>query len=100
MVTIQLKVRSNLQCLHPCLTWFSLFQSFPYLKQIIGQGGVFFISTGVCLAGAVFSILFIPKTKNKTISELETLFVKKSKYQAEIPDENTYENLLCKTDNK
>ena len=33
MVTIQLK-------------------SFPYLKQIIGQGGVFFISTGVCLAGA------------------------------------------------
>ena len=70
------------------------------MKQTIGQGGVFFISTGVCLAGAVFSILFIPKTKNKTISELETLFVKKSKYEVEVPDENTYENLLCKTDPK
>ena len=68
------------------------------MKQTIGQGGVFFISTGVCLAGAVFSILFIPNTKNKTISELETLFVKESRYQPELPDENTYENLLCKTD--
>ena len=77
-----------------------MFQSFPYLKQIIGEGGVFFISAGVCLVGAVFSLLFIPKTKNKTISELETLFVKKSKYQADILDENTYDNLLCKTDNK
>ena len=75
----------------------SIFQSFPYLKQTIGQGAVFFLSAAVCVAGAVFSILFIPKTKNKTISELETLFVKKSKYEVEVPDENTYENLLCKT---
>ena len=44
--------------------------------EMIGVGGVFFFATTVSLAGVIFSYLIIPKTKNKSLYELEVLFSK------------------------
>ena len=38
---------------------------------------MFFISAITSVAGAVFTLLLIPRTKNKSMYELEMLFVKK-----------------------
>ena len=57
------------------------------MRQAIGLSGIFFLSAGTCLFGAVASLIFIPTTLNKTVTELENLFVnnnnehKKSKYE-------------------
>ena len=42
--------------------------------EMIGVGGVFFFATTVSLAGVIFSFLIIPRTKNKSLYELEMLF--------------------------
>ena len=42
--------------------------------KMLGVGGVFFFATTVSLAGVIFSFLIIPRTKNKSLYELEMLF--------------------------
>ena len=39
--------------------------------------GIFFMATVCSILGAVFSYLFIPETRNKSISELQNLFQQK-----------------------
>ena len=41
------------------------------------MSGVMFLSAASSLVGAVFSFLCIPRTKDKSLYELELLFVKK-----------------------
>ena len=41
------------------------------------MSGVMFLSAATSLVGAVFSFLCIPRTKDKSLYELELLFVKK-----------------------
>ena len=48
---------------------------------MMGLSGFFFLGCLICLAGALFSGLLIPRTLNKPITELEHLFSKKSKYE-------------------
>ena len=48
--------------------------------EMLGVGGVFFFATTMSLIGVIFSFSIIPKTKNKSLYELEMLFAdKKSK---------------------
>ena len=42
--------------------------------EMLGVGGVFFFATTVSLFGVIFSFLIIPRTKNKSLYELEMLF--------------------------
>ena len=42
-----------------------------------GLGGVFFNASVLSVVGVVFSYFFIPETKDKSIYELETMFMKK-----------------------
>ena len=51
------------------------------LVNIINISGVFFLGAIASLIGAVFSFIFIPKTKDKSMYELETMFVTKSKIE-------------------
>ena len=43
----------------------------------MGMSGVMFLAATTSLIGAVFSFFFIPRTKDKSMYELELLFVKK-----------------------
>ena len=49
------------------------------MSENIGMGAIFFIISVVDLLGAIFSKIFIPQTRNKTVSELEQTFAKKKK---------------------
>ena len=44
--------------------------------EIVDLSGIFFIASIFSILGAVFSLVFIPETRNKSISELENLFVR------------------------
>ena len=52
-------------------------QTFPVLVPILGMKGLFFMSAAASVAGAVFSFLWIPVTKDKSMLELEMLFAPK-----------------------
>ena len=47
----------------------------------IGLGGVFFFASVSCALGAVFSLIFIPDIKNKSVTDLENLFNKKESWE-------------------
>ena len=68
-------------------------QVYPFVSEAVGLGGVFFIISVINLFGALFSRFVLPETRNKTISELDQLFVrvKNEKYGA-------FDNPLCKID--
>lgn len=46
---------------------------YPVLVSIIGTGLTFFMFTGFCVAGLLFTIFVIPETKGKSLSEIQTL---------------------------
>ena len=58
------------------------------------MGPLFFIISVVDVVGAIFSHIFIPHTRNKTVSELEQIFVRK---KTENPTE-CHDNPLCRID--
>ena len=68
-------------------------QIYPFVSEAVGLGGVFFIISVINLFGALFSRFVLPETRNKTISELDQLFVrdKNEKYGA-------FDNPLYKID--
>ena len=54
-------------------------KAFPWLLDMFGIGGGLFICATMSILGAMFSYLFIPPTRNKSIYELETMFIGSSK---------------------
>ena len=80
MVMVQLKVRLR--------TTFWLFntnapQAFPYLTSLIGMEGIFFLHSSTLLLGAAFALVALPETRNKSLTQLEQIFVKKGKQAQE-----------------
>ena len=57
------------------------FKVFPNMLATFGLGGVFFNASLMSVFGVVFSYFFIPETKDKSIYELETMFMKKESNQ-------------------
>ena len=55
------------------------------------MGPVFFIISGIDILGAIFSQIFLPETRNKTVSELEKIFAKDDK---NLPEAYVYDNPL------
>ena len=49
------------------------------LASLLEMKGLFFMSAAISVAGAVFSFLWIPVTKDKSMLELEMLFAPKKK---------------------
>ena len=54
-------------------------QIYPFISEAVGAGGIFFIISALDVVGALFSRFAIPQTRNKTISELDQLFVRDEK---------------------
>ena len=49
---------------------------FPLASESLGMGPVFFIISGMDILAAIFYKICLPKTRNKTVSELEKIFAK------------------------
>ena len=56
-----------------------LHQAFPYLRSLIGIEGIFFLHSSTLLLGAAFALVALPETRNKSLTQLEQIFVKKGK---------------------
>ena len=54
------------------------------LVSSLGISAVFFISAVTSALGAVFTFFFIPRTKDKSMYELEMLFTKTDKIQKKL----------------
>ena len=54
-----------------------IFQAFPIVVSSLGLSGLFFICAGSSILGALFTFIFIPTTKDKSMFELEMLFAHK-----------------------
>lgn len=61
------------------INWFSAFLtsvSFPFLEEALGNY-TFLIFAGIQVVFAIFIMLFMPETKNKSIDEIVSMFNKK-----------------------
>ena len=58
-------------------------QAFPYLTNLIGIEGIFFAHSSTLLLGAAFALAALPETRNKSLTQLEQIFVKKEQGQEE-----------------
>lgn len=56
------------------LELFVVVQTFPSLHTAMTDGAVFWMYGGICLLGAVFALLFVPETKDKSLEEIEFKF--------------------------
>ncbi|CAG5115537.1 unnamed protein product, partial [Candidula unifasciata] len=80
-----------------CNLLVSLF--FLTLTETITKYGAFWLFAAVCFVGLLFTITFLPETKNKTLEQVEELFKAKNKrgadnlaYEKEIPPPNNSSN--------
>ena len=64
------------------------------LDYSLGISGVFFISAITSVAGAVFTLLLIPRTKNKSMYELEMLFAKSNTIAKNLKEFNLFDPKL------
>ena len=64
------------------------------LVSNLGISGVFFISAGTSVFGVMFTLLLIPRTKDKSMSELEILFTKSEKNQKNLNEFDLFDQKL------
>ena len=56
-------------------------QAFPHLTSLIGMEGIFFLHSSTLLLGAAFALAVLPETRNKSLTQLEQIFVEKKEGQ-------------------
>jgi len=80
------KVRSIANSFIICfafVTGFLVAKTFIDLIQSIGYAGTFWLYAGICFAGAVFTVLFIPETRDRSLEDIQNYFLPRSNKQAE-----------------
>lgn len=55
---------------------FIVMLTFPLLKSphALGEGGVFYLYSGICFASCVFIGVFVPETRGRTLEDIEQVF--------------------------
>jgi len=53
-------------------------KAFPYLVSWVGMSGLFLCHATFLVLGTVFTLFLVPETRNKSLSELEKIFSRKS----------------------
>lgn len=56
------------------LELFVVVKTFPMLSAKYGDGATFWFYSGFCLAAVIFTLIFIPETKGKSLEEIENYF--------------------------
>jgi len=59
-------------------------KAFPYLSSLLGMGGLFLCHAGALVLGAIFTFVFVPETRNKSLTELEQIFKKSGKSEDKV----------------
>ncbi|XP_041349326.1 proton myo-inositol cotransporter-like [Gigantopelta aegis] len=70
--------RSTCGAIAMCVNWsFSLVVSFTFLTftETITRYGTFWLYTGACVCGFISIAIFLPETKNKTLEQMEQIFM-------------------------
>ena len=52
---------------------FAVTFAFPLMMERFGNG-VFYVFAGICIAGILFVLPFVPETKGKSLEEIETMW--------------------------
>ena len=52
------------------LELFAVVKTFPNLEDLIGNYGVFWLYGCACFAAIIFTLLFVPETKDKDLSKV------------------------------
>ena len=53
---------------------FLIVETFPALSAALMDGAVFWMYAGVCFVAAVFTLLFVPETKGRSLEDIESQF--------------------------
>merc|ERR1712018_338368 len=61
------------------LELFIVVKTFPMLSTKYGDGATFWFYAGFCMSAVIFTLLFIPETKGKSLEEIEDYFNYKRK---------------------
>jgi len=64
---------------------FVVVKTFPMLESLIGDHGVFWIYAGACFLSIVFTLSYIPETKDKSLLQVEGKFERHRKTQRASP---------------
>jgi sugar porter (SP) family MFS transporter len=70
-------VRGTLMAICTASLWaacFALTYSFPLLNASIGTAGTFWFYAGICVAGFVFVLRYLPETKQKSLEDIQSLW--------------------------
>ena len=70
-------VRGTLMAICTASLWaacFALTYTFPLLNASIGTAGTFWFYAGICLAGFVFVLRYLPETKQKSLEDIQSLW--------------------------
>ena len=77
-------------------------KAFPYLSSLLvipakiwtrkksrhmlfqGMGGLFLCHAGALVLGAIFTFVFVPETRNKSLTQLEQIFKKSGKWEDKV----------------
>jgi len=71
------------------ITGFIVAKTFVDLKEslLLGEAGTFWLYGAVCLVGAVFTLAFVPETRNKSMEEIQQFFRVKKSLKPDLPAE-------------
>jgi len=51
-------------------------KAFPWFRTLLGISGIFYFHASLLIISLVFSFLFVPETRNKSVKQLEQIFKK------------------------
>ena len=58
------------------LELFIVVKTFPNLEELMGDYGVFWLYAFSCFCAIIFTLLFVPETKDKDLSKVKLNFYK------------------------
>ena len=74
------RIRGTAMSLAVSSLWIACFiltYTFPILKTVLGISTTFWIYAGICVAGALGIVIFLPETKGKSLEQIERELIKK-----------------------
>jgi MFS family permease len=48
-------------------------KGYQELKNLVGLCGVFWVFAGIAIAGAIFTVMYVPETRGKSLAEIQVL---------------------------
>ena len=56
---------------------FCILKAFPSLRSVAGLNNIFYLHSSLLVVSIVFTLVFVPETRDKSVRQLESIFKKK-----------------------